>query len=322
MQENKFTAVEIATDCGLEILLKNNLNGEHLTLLPDSGGRIKELSLSNGISVFSILKKIETVHSENRDDIFNNAKLSPFAGRIKDGVYFYLSQEYQLALNYPEENNACHGFVYDKKFIVTEKTVTENSVSCRLNYEYSGDQAGYPFQFLLSLIYTLTESNGVTCATEIKNLSQSPMPLCDGWHFYFDLGTNVDDLLLKTEPCEMMKLDAQMIPTGVTELFEEFISSRYIGGRKFDSCFKIISNGEPVTVLKDEKKNIELRIHQSSTPGNDQYLVIYTPPERKTIAIEPMTSNVNAFNNGEGLITLLPQETFQSCVRILLNKIN
>lgn len=38
------------------------------------------------------------------------------------------------------------------------------------------------------------------------------------------------------------------------------------------------------------------------------YLQLFTPAHRKSIAIEPMTCNINAFNNKEGLIILEPEE--------------
>ena len=147
------------------------------------------------------------------------------------------------------------------------------------------------------------------------------MPLSDGWHFYFDLGIDIDNLKLKTENCELIELDSQMIPTGKREIFDEFVDGKIIGDRKFDSCFKILRKGKTETRLISEDSNINLCIWQEAGEGKYQYLVIYTPPDRKTIAIEPMTSNINSFNNSEGLIFLNPQDSFTASFGISLNKI-
>ena len=40
------------------------------------------------------------------------------------------------------------------------------------------------------------------------------------------------------------------------------------------------------------------------------FLQVYTPPHRKSIAIEPMTCAPDAFNNKDGLIVLGPFESF------------
>ncbi|MCB0643138.1 MAG: hypothetical protein KDC44_15925, partial [Phaeodactylibacter sp.] len=43
-------------------------------------------------------------------------------------------------------------------------------------------------------------------------------------------------------------------------------------------------------------------------PGKYNFLQVFTPDHRQSIAIEPMTCNVDAFNNREGLIVLKPGE--------------
>jgi len=320
-KENKFCINEETNKNGLEITLKNEAGSVFVTILPESGARIKELCLSNGKESFSIVKKITDVHSEQRDDLFMNAKLSPFAGRIKDGEFSFNSSDYNLEINYSDENHACHGFVYDKKFAVTDYTLTEDFISCTLEYRYPGDVPGYPLSFVLAITYKLSLSEGLTCETQIKNISDMPMPLSDGWHFYFDLDMNINDLILSIESCEIIELDSRMIPTGEKKLFTEFTAPKLIGNRKFDTCFKLKSDGKAVTRLYSEKKKIDVRIWQESNPGKYQYLLIYTPPDRRSIAIEPMTSNIDSFNNGEGLITLAPNESFKARFGVMLNQI-
>jgi aldose 1-epimerase len=321
MKKNKFSISEVNGINGLEIIIKNDSTNESFSILPDSGARLCELFLHNGVELISVIKKIKNVDSESRDDIFTNAKLSPFAGRIKAGEFTFKAVNYYLVKNYPEENNACHGFVFDKKFVVTDKKVNEDSASCTLEYHYTGDVSGYPFPFLIELTYQLSAFDGLTCTTKINNLSDVPIPLSDGWHFYFELGMKVDDLKLKIETNEMMELDPQMIPIGKRIMFTEFRTPHIIDNRHFDSCFKVTGNKKVVTQLLSAQRKIDLRIWQETGTGKYEYLVIYTPPDRKSIAIEPISSNINTFNNGEGLITLAAQETFIACFGISLNKI-
>ena len=42
------------------------------------------------------------------------------------------------------------------------------------------------------------------------------------------------------------------------------------------------------------------------------YLQVFIPPLRNSIAIEPMTCNTDAFNNKEGLIILEPDQQFKA----------
>lgn len=319
MKENNFSIAEMKSANGKEITVKNNSTNESFTILPASGARLSSLFLHTGAELLPVIKKIENVHSDNRDDIFCNAKLSPFAGRIKEGKYDFNSVTHQMTKNYPEENNACHGFVYDRPFQVINKTIDENFASCTFEYDYVGGFPGYPFTYVVRLTYQLSK-DGLACATTIKNNSSNQIPFSDGWHFYFDLGIDIDNLKLKTEKCELLELDANMIPTGERKVFNEFIDGRFIADTKFDSCFKLSSSGKAVTRLISDERKLDLTIWQEASEGKYQYLVIYTPPDRKTIAIEPMTSNINSFNNGKGLIILHPDETFSASFGISLNK--
>jgi len=302
-----------------EIMIKNNKTNEFISIIPNSGARIKELWLNNGKKNISILSKITNLNSNERDDIFNNAKLSPFAGRVDSGEYQFNNIKYNLFVNYSEENNACHGFIYDKVFSVIDKVINDQSAYCVLRYEYEGDTKGYPFKYSIEITYELSSINGLTCKTKILNESGKTIPLSDGWHHYYNLGLKVDDLQLKLNAEEIMGLNSRNIPDGNNEQFTEFKTPDRIGNRFIDSCFKIENNGgKAVTELISKENDIHLNIWQDTGKGKYNYLVIYTPPHRDSIAIEPMTSNVNTFNNMEGLIYLEPNEEFKSSFGINL----
>ncbi|MCL5031045.1 MAG: aldose 1-epimerase [Bacteroidetes bacterium] len=305
-----------------EVVIKNNCTNEFLTILPDFGARLKELWLSNGKENISVLKRVRCIDSNNRDDIFTNAKLSPFAGRIKDGQYLFNNINYNLQLNYQEEGNACHGFIYNKKFQMINKEVNDEYAYCKLRYEYDNEDDGYPFTYSIDLTYRLSANDGLTCTTKIVNHSKSVIPISDGWHYYFDLGMDVNELKLQLDVSKIIELDTRLIPTGTKTVFDEFNCPEILGTRHFDSCFEVNgNNGKATTRLISERRNIDLHLWQETGSSKYDYIVVYTPPDRKSIAIEPMTSNVNSFNNGEGLIVLQPNEEYNSSFGIRLSKI-
>ena len=245
------------------ITVRNKATNEYFSMIPQSGGRLRELWLNNGKENISLLRKIENINSQNLDDIFTNAKLSPFAGRIKDGRYVFNNVNYDLPLNYLEEKNASHGFVYNKAFTVTAKEVSENQALCSIRCQYNGDIKGYPFRFTIDVSYSLTIDRGFVCTTRITNRSQSTMPLSDGWHYYFDLGCKVDELQLKLDVSHMMELDSRKLPTGIKTPFSDYAVPREIGGRHYDSCFQINgTQGKAVTQLVSERRHINLNIWQ------------------------------------------------------------
>jgi aldose 1-epimerase len=303
------------------ITVKNKLSGEFFSVLTSSGGRVRELWLNNGGVNISVLRKIENVNSQNSDDIFTSAKLCPFAGRIKDGKYTANNIDYNLPINYAEENNAAHGFVYDKSYSVIAKEVSEEQATCVIQYRYDGHSDGYPFPFTIEIFYSLTLEKGFICTTKILNRSQVVIPLGDGWHHYFDLGCSVNDLKLKLNVKHMMELDKRNIPTGRNILFNDYSNLQNIGERHFNSTFTMNGdNGRVTAELVSESRNIHLSIWQEVGKNKYNYVVVYTPSDRKSIAIEPMTSNVNSFNSGDGLIMLSPDEEIMARMGIQISR--
>jgi aldose 1-epimerase len=294
-----------------EVIVKNVCTNESMSILPEFGARLKELHLCMCKNI-SILKKIDKIHPGNREEIFANAKLSPFANRMKDGRYSFNKINYNLGINYPEENNACHGFIYNKEFKLLKKKITDDSAICTFGYLYENEDPGYPFIYTIDLSYELSSQNGLTCTTKIVNYSCSDIPISDGWHHFYDLGIEINKLKLKIDVQSIIELDSKMIPNGNKSFFNEFNSFKIIEKRHFDSCFKVNdAGGKAVSILHSDEGNINLNIWQETGLNKYNYLLIYTPPDRKSIAIEPMTSNIDSFNNKDGLIVLSPNQALE-----------
>ena len=309
-KKNPFLITENKNNGFGEIIIRNTFTNEFVSIIPEYGARIKELWLNNGVETISILKTVPRIDSINRDDIFTNAKLSPFAGRIKDGEYTFNHINYNLPTNYAEEKNACHGFLYNKNFNVVDSSIKEEFASLTMEYFYNNELDGYPFSYIISITYKLTLHEGLVISTRVKNLSYSTIPISDGWHLYFDLGVKVDELKLKLDVSDNIEFDTRNVPNGNRYLFNDFDTPRKIGSRQLDCCFQVNNSNRIVTHLICEKINLDLQIWQNAGLNKYNFLVAYIPPDRKSIAIEPITYNINSFNNGEGIVLLEPQGEF------------
>jgi aldose 1-epimerase len=135
------------------------------------------------------------------------------------------------------------------------------------------------------------------------------MPLGDGWHPYFRTGSNVDDLYLQLPATDKIEVDTRMIPDGRLTSYYRYNSLSAIEGEHFDDCFRLQgSAGTARTILNDSRKGIALTVWQETGKNKYNYLQVYTPPGRKSVAFEPMTCPPDAFNNGIDLIRLAPEE--------------
>jgi len=153
--------------------------------------------------------------------------------------------------------------------------------------------------------WTLEKANKLTVETSVTNASPTNIPLSDGWHPYFNLGSSVDDCNLIFSSNQQLEFDGDLLPTG--KLLEEkrFVEGASLNGLFLDNCFELDKSIEqPFCILSNQ--SFELLIEPSSTYP---YLQIYTPPTRDMIAIENLSSAPDAFNNKMGLQLMEPQST-------------
>ncbi len=294
------------------IKLRNQKSGASLSVIPDLAGLINDYVVSdNKGTLHSIIDGYTSAEEllEKHTEVFKSAKLSPFPNRIKEGTYSFNEDKHQLHVNFPHESNSIHGLVFDEAFRVEREEEGEDFAHLTLSYDYRGRKPGYPFTYFLQLDFQLHETHGLTVTTTIRNTGDQAMPVGDGWHPYFRTGNKVDNLEISFPSDYVFQLDDQMIPTGERVAFKDFVKLKQINNYQFDSCFSLSVNDEKAFVrVEDPQNNIGFSIWQETGRQKYKYLQVYTPPNRKCIAFEPMTCPPDVFNNKIDLITLAPGE--------------
>jgi aldose 1-epimerase len=139
------------------------------------------------------------------------------------------------------------------------------------------------------------------------------MPFGEGWHPFFGFNKAVDHLSLKFNAEELILVDQRLIPTGKKIKYDHFNQLRKIEDTKFDSCFKLAADqGKHISELYDPDNDLTVLLWQETGENRYNYLQVYIPPSRLSIALEPMTCNIDAFNNGEGLQILEPGQIYEA----------
>jgi aldose 1-epimerase len=237
---------------------------------------------------------------------FKSCKLSPFACRVKNATFNFAEKKYTIE-KFLLNESALHGLLYDAIFIVTETWANEKSAGVVLQHQYMGTDKGYPFKYTCTITYELKKDNTLTLTTAITNNDEGLIPVQDGWHPYFGFGGSIDDLQLEFQSTSIVEFDAALIPTGKLLPYQEFGALKKMGNTTFDHCFVLnFSECQPLCVLRDTTKKIQIEIHPDKSYP---YLQLYTPPHRKSIAIENLSAIPDAFNNGTGLKILPPGAT-------------
>jgi aldose 1-epimerase len=251
---------------------------------------------------------------ENIEDAINNctagfksSKLSPYVCRLQNGKYRFDEKDYTVEGFYLGEH-AIHGLLFNAPFQITHTKSTNLEASVIFSHHYKGTDAGYPFPFTLHIKWKLTSGNNLQVLTTATNNHSSAIPFSDGWHPYFTMGESIDSATLSFTTNKQLAFSEDLLPTGHIIEDNRFIDGQKMEGVVLDNCFFLDNNAEtlPNCTLKNDAVTLTI------TPDKHYpYLQIYTPPHRKSIAIENLTSAPDSFNNGIGLLIIEPHHTIE-----------
>ena len=140
--------------------------------------------------------------------------------------------------------------------------------------------------------------------------------MSDGWHPYFKLGESIDVASLQVNSKQEVEFNEALFPTGKIIKNKRWFTGSSLKDVTLDNCFVLDMNQPmPHCTFSDEELGLALMIYPDRAYP---YLQIYTPPHRKSIAIENLSSAPNAFNNKMGLVELGPEDSkaFQTRLKI------
>lgn len=296
---------------------------DHARRIFISGGGCAATVTSLGAALESLefrgRESLDTFERPEENPVARGQALLPFPNRVEDGKYAFANEKLQLPLDEPERGHAIHGLTRWRVWEVLRKT--EDSV--KLRHELP-PQRGYPFSLGLEIEYALSRA-GLRVKTIATNTGKSPLPFGAGHHPYFTVGTRfVDDAILRVPANSRLELDERLIPLGRVSVEKrdlgrdlDFRKARRIGDARINACFTNLApndDGKTRVTLAHPDGEPEITVWMG---GEHRYVQIYTgddiPDEsrrRRSLAIEPMTCAPNAFNTGDGLITLNPGESF------------
>ena len=233
---------------------------------------------------------------------FKSAFLSPFTCRMNEGKYEFRDKAYQVEKFFMPPH-AIHGLVYDATFRIDNTEVTETYASVKLTYTYNKEDMGYPFSYTISHIWKLESCNTLSVSTTIVHQNSHAIPYAQGWHPYFTLGTSVDDCSLQFSTDTQVEFDDTLLPTGNKINDNRFVTGVSLKDIFLDNCFHLAAEGTHICVLSNDLVKLTI------TPDKSYpYLQIYTPPHRKSIAIENLSGAPDCFNNELGLLLLEPNK--------------
>jgi len=142
--------------------VKNTENTVFGKIHLNEGASLQELTLGGN----AIIQDLAPL---TYDSTFASSILFPFANRIKDGKYSFNGEDFQLEKNQEEEQNALHGFVYNKTFKVIAKEASADNAKITVEYNENIRNDGFPYTYTIVVTYIFTNDGLDTTGSETVN---------------------------------------------------------------------------------------------------------------------------------------------------------
>jgi aldose 1-epimerase len=254
--------------------------------------------------------------------------LFPFPGRIRGNSLSWEGKQYSL----PEgdgQGNAIHGFVHCRPWRIIEQQA-ERIVA---QFNSSQDDAGlvhhWPAGFRITATYAISGMR-LSCRYFVENSDDVPLPCGLGLHPYFRLPTDPEEAaecivtVPVTQAWELMEMNA----TGRRVSAEEtgLAAGLPFSKMNFDGVFGglAFTDGWCRATIDDPARRSRLEL---SFDEAFRECVVYNPPHRQAVCLEPYTCvpdcfRLEAAGIDAGLRVLEPGDAFTATVRMEVGKMD
>jgi aldose 1-epimerase len=254
--------------------------------------------------------------------------LFPFPGRIGGTTLEYGGRSYSLEAG-DGRGNAIHGFVLNRPWRVIEQSTSRVVGQFQAAVDDAALADAWPADFRITVAYAL-EGNTLSIDALLENPGDAPLPMGFGVHPYFRVplgsanaarGDAAAKCVVRVPADEYWELDA-MIATGrkLPAVDRGVLDGIEFGATQFDDVFTSLAfDGEWGTAtIADAVNGRELRV---AFDRAFRECVVYNPPHRESICIEPYTCvpgaiEMTARGLDAGLRVLSPGEAVRARVRI------
>lgn len=295
--------IQISTIADFEELIIQDTSIGHQIKIVTKGGILNEW-ISNSTTSSINSNNFENGWGNFEMNGFKSGKMSPFSCRLANGQYAYQGKLYTIEKFYLGKH-ALHGILYDALYSIESTKIEEDAASVILVHHYKGSDKGYPFAYDIHIQWTLDKHNTITVKTTVTNLHHEPIPIMDGWHPYFKIGEIINDYSIQFKNKGKLIYNEELLPSGQIIDDNTYTLGKTLGQTHLDDCW-LIDTANPSCTIQNGKEKIII------TPiSNYPYIQLYTPEDRKSIAVENLSAAPNCFNNKMGLHFVKPHDTWQ-----------
>lgn len=253
--------------------------------------------------------------------------LFPFAGRIRGTSFRWEGRDYALE---PGDGmgNAIHGFVLSRAWRVIEQSPSRVQGAFQASCDDPSLLERWPADFSLSVSYEV-EGAVLRSVLRVENHDRRLLPFALATHAYFRLpvgGVGEREDTIVTVPASSQWELAELRPTGRIlglEPLDELPEGMRLAGHTLDN---VLTGLEPRggRVTTSVRSGDGSRAVVQTFDEAFRHAVVYTPPHREAICMEPYTCVPDPFALGArgietGLRLLPPGERFETTIEIRMD---
>jgi aldose 1-epimerase len=251
--------------------------------------------------------------------------LFPFPGRIGQAKYTFGGREYQLE---PGDafGNAIHGFVHKRPWRVVEQEPDKIVGEFQASVDDASILDRWPSDFRIRVSY-LVRGQELLSDIRFENTGDGPLPCGFGTHTYFRLplkeGASPEETLVYAPASKIWELKDMLATGKILPVPDGMDLDRGtpLAERQFDTSYtdlKPEADGRVHTWIREPQSG--RTVTQLFDPTFPQ-CIVYTPPHREAICLEPYTCLPDSFRltaegHQTGLMVLKPGEAFETSIPI------
>jgi aldose 1-epimerase len=277
---------------------------------PATGGALAALEF-DGVPVLRPTSAEAVSAGSVRD--FACYPLVPYSNRIAQATLQWDGVTHSLARNFGDHPHAIHGNGWQRAWRLVDHG--PRHVELELDHAPIGTRAGeWPFAYRALQRYALG-ADALAVTLTLTNIDARSAPAGLGWHPYFPRDAQTT---LQFSARGAWLTDDTRLPTAQLALAPawDFAAPRVIGDTDLDNVF---TEWHPPAGLRQPQAGLTVTVDADPACA---FLVVYIPPGRDFLAVEPVTHMTDAFNRasfGEtstGTRRLEPGETFSCTMRL------
>ena len=225
--------------------------------------------------------------------------LFPFPNRIRAGTFTWEGREFSLPVS-DKFGNAIHGLCLDRPWRVIAQGDDFVTGQFQLSVDAPNRRTLWPTDFTIEVDYELL-GNRLRANFRVINPSSQPLPWGLGTHPYFKLPlattSRVGACLIEVPAAQRWELQ-DCLPTGERRELDEEHDLRfgaYVDTVQLDDVYTTVQCEGPQfdCLILDEEAGLQITL---TSPPIFREIVVFTPPNRAAVCIEPYTCPTDAIN--------------------------